>query len=290
MTIYISTSFAPLHSAVTDVLTSLAQCGITSVELGSTHCYEPDLVSRLKQFEIQYIVHNYFPPSAESFIVNIASTSTLIRTRSLRHAMDSISFCRQIGASLYTVHPGFMFDPSEESESTENYDFIFFKPRVDYTSEDYYNTCFDLFIDSARLLCRHAQREGVRLAVESQGSVLNANNLFLQHPDDFERLMTAFAPTELGINLNLGHLNLASQAFGFDREAFIRQISDYIAAFEISHNDGQKDDHGPLVKEGWYWKVIRDKRFTQVPKIFEGRNLSLQIIRAMVDWLIQETN
>lgn len=289
MTIYVSTTFARLHSPITEVLASLAERGITKVELGSIHCYEPELDIKLKQLDMQYLVHNYFPPPQDNFVSNIASLSDEIRTRSLEHSKSSISFCRKIGAPLYTFHPGFMTDPIGESHSTENYDFRFSEASSE-TLEEIYEICFRNFLASTRQLCQYAKDEGIALAIETQGSLSQSNQLFLQRPAEFQRLMEIFSPAEIGINLNIGHLNLAARAFDFDRFEFVNQIADYIVAMELSHNEGQKDDHAPLVAGAWYWDIICDSRFQHAFKIFEGRDLSVDTILEMVSLLEANTN
>ena len=63
---------------------------------------------------------------------------------------------------------------------------------------------------------------------------------------------------DIGINLNIGHLNLASKKFNFDKIKFINEISSFIVAFECSHNFGKNDDHLPLRKNSWYWKILNN--------------------------------
>ena len=54
--------------------------------------------------------------------------------------------------------------------------------------------------------------------------VLLKNMLIMQRPSEYKKLFNYFKPHELGINLNIGHLNLASNAFGFSKENFIKLI------------------------------------------------------------------
>jgi len=94
----------------------------------------------------------------------------------------------------------------------------------------------------------------------------------MQKPEEFQRLFKYFGPRDLGINLNIGHLNLASRAFNFSRLKFTDQIKPYIVAIELSHNNGKEDQHLPLRKNQWYWKIINDSNFSKVYKILEFRN------------------
>jgi len=43
----------------------------------------------------------------------------------------------------------------------------------------------------------------------------------------------------------------------------------------MSHNFRKKDDHLPLKKNAWYWKILNDNYFKNVFKILEVRNSSL---------------
>ena len=127
----------------------------------------------------------------------------------------------------------------------------------------------------------------MRVAFETQGSYSKKEHLLMQRPVEFERLLTQFSPEDLGINLNIGHLNLAANAFDFSRDTFVDRIFDYMVAMEISHNDGFEDQHLPLKTDGWYWDLIRDSRFENVFKILEFKNTPISEIKNNIQ-LIQE--
>ena len=115
------------------------------------------------------------------------------------------------------------------------------------------------------------------------------DHLLMQQPHEFEEFMTKYKVSDIGINLNIGHLNLAANAFEFDRYAFIDLIEEYIVALELSHNDGLEDQHQPLQADQWYWDVIHDIRFREVHKILEFRNTEIvEIVRNIQ--MIRENN
>ena len=124
MNVFISTTYASLDTPVTSVLSELLEHGVISVELGSTHCFEDNVIEKLKDSSFTYLVHNYFPPPVNPFVVNLASTNEEIRNRSIQHAKDCISAAAVLGARLYTYHPGFISDPIGRSTNIVNYDFI----------------------------------------------------------------------------------------------------------------------------------------------------------------------
>ena len=69
----------------------------------------------------------------------------------------------------------------------------------------------------------------------------------MQKPSEYIEFLNILKK-EISINLNLGHLNLASKAFKFSKNEFIKLIQSRIIAVEISHNNGKLDQHLPLKK------------------------------------------
>lgn len=70
----------------------------------------------------------------------------------------------------------------------------------------------------------------------------------MQKPNEYKELFKYFKPNDLGINLNIGHLNLASRAFKFSKFEFVKELNQYILVIELSHNNGIEDQHLPLKK------------------------------------------
>ena len=98
-----------------------------------------------------------------------------------------------------------------------------------------------------------------------------------------KKLFKFFTPNDLGINLNIGHLNLASKAFNFSKEKFVKMVKPYIVAFELSHNNGFEDQHLPLQKGKWYWSIINDPYFVKAYKILEFRNTNIKKITKVIN-------
>ena len=55
----------------------------------------------------------------------------------------------------------------------------------------------------------------------------------MQNLEDVEKFKQDYYPDDIGINLNIGHLNLAKK-YNFDEIEFYNSINDYIVAFECS--------------------------------------------------------
>lgn len=274
--VFASTTFAEMGSRATDVIDVMVTHGITRIEIGSIHAYEPDLAPRLAAVPAEFLVHNYFPPPPDPFVVNLASLDDRIRDRSLRHALDSLAFCAGIGAPIYTVHPGFLSDPSEtHAPSLRNYNFRF---EAVPAGNGQAKEAFRRFLAAVRVLGTQAGDLGVQLAVETQGSMSNPHQLLLQTPEEFEEFLAETADLPVGINLNLAHLRLASGAFGFDLGPVLKRLAPRAIAVEVSHHDGTVDEHRPLVDGAWYWSILEDPAWLHIPVILECRDTPIEAI------------
>ncbi len=273
MNLYVSTTFLEDGSTIEEALNLCQKHDITNLELGSNHCYSPEFESIVSSFDLNYLVHNYFPIPKESFVLNLASTDESILEKSIKHVQTAIDFCSEVGALLYTFHPGFLTDPKGPNQSSQNYDFQWddsIKNTINYSQ------AYESMLKGIDTCVDYARQKKVRIAIETEGSYKKKDHLLMQHPEEYTRLFKHFSPADLGINMNLGHLNLASKAFNFTETEFTDLISDYIVAMELSHNDGMEDQHLPLIEEAWYWPIILDPRFSSAYKIIEFRNTSIE--------------
>ena len=107
----------------------------------------------------------------------------------------------------------------------------------------------------------------------------------MQKPNEYKKLFKYFTPKNLGINLNIGHLNLAARAFKFSKVKFVEDIEDYIVAIELSHNNGIEDEHLPIKRKAWYWKILEKKILITIPKILEYRNCNISKIKQSIELL-----
>ena len=278
--IFVSTTFAKDNSKISDVLWICKKANISNIELGSNHIYENNFKEIIKQYNFRFIVHNYFPIPRKGFVVNIASSNKHIRNLSLRHIRKAINFCRETNSRLYSFHPGFIVDPIIASKSKKNYDFIW----KNKNSNKNYNLAFKNMLSSLKKIVNFAKRKRVKVAIETEGSIKKRNLLLMQKPEEYQELFKYFLPNDLGINLNIGHLNLASKAFNFSKLGFVKELKSYILAIELSHNNGLEDQHLPLKKNEWYLKIINDPDFSKIYKILEFRNTNIKKIKEVLNF------
>lgn len=272
--IFVSTTFAKDNTKLSDVISECYNAGINNVELGSNHCYEKTY-DFLNQFPLNYLIHNYFPIPKDSFVINIASFDSDIREKSLKHIFNAIDFCESINSKLYTFHPGFLTDPKGSNIVQDNYDFQWNDEKLDISN---YDKALNLMYGSLDEIIEYAITKKINIAIESEGAIAKKDHLLMQNPEEYANFINRYDNSEICINLNIGHLNLASRAFDFSPFEFVDLIENYIIAMELSHNNGVNDDHLPLEEDGWYWDIILDSRFDKAFKILEFRNTPINKI------------
>ena len=278
--LYVSTTFIKDGKKIKMALDILKSAGVENVEIGSSHAYESNY-NYIKNYKFNFLIHNYFPVPKKDFVINIASLSKKIRERSINQIKRSIEFYKKINAKIYTFHPGFIGDPLRANRNKKNYDFIWKKKNI----KDQYLLAYNQMILSLKKIVNFAKKKDVKIAIETEGSFKKRNFLLLQRPEEYKNLFKFFSPKDIGINLNIGHLNLASNAFSFSKSKFVDMLKPYIVAIELSHNNGIEDQHLPLKKNQWYWKIINDPDFSKVYKILEFRNTNIKNIKNVLKLL-----
>ena len=275
--LYVSTTFIKDGKKIKMALDILKSAGVENVEIGSSHAYESNY-NYIKNYKFNFLIHNYFPVPKKDFVINIASLSKKIRERSINQIKRSIEFYKKINAKIYTFHPGFIGDPLRANRNKKNYDFLWKKKNI----KDQYLLAYNQMILSLKKIVNFAKKKDVKIAIETEGSFKKRNFLLLQRPEEYKNLFKFFSPKDIGINLNIGHLNLASNAFSFSKSKFVDMIKPYIVAIELSHNNGIEDQHLPLKKNLWYWKIINDPDFSEMYKILEFRNTGIEKIKQVI--------
>lgn len=273
--IYASTTY--LTGTSTDLLVAvseLATIGLDGIEIGSTHAPRPwaQMAANIRElWSSPVVTHNYFPAAESELIVNLASGDEDIRTASIAHARHCLACAAEIGASVYTVHPGFLVEVLARAQAGgDNYDFRFSNERSPR------ERAFVRMLRALEKLAAEAQRLGVTLAVETEGSVTSADVLLLETPQELERLFA-----ELGgavqLNLNLAHTALAARHHGYDMGDFIARFASRFVLCELSHNDRVRDQHRPIPADSWVLDWL-PRLPAGLPLVLEFRDASLAAV------------
>lgn len=269
--LYIS-SLCSKKNKIANTVRELADFGFKNIELtGGTIFYgriEQDLVKLQEEYKLDYLIHNYFPPPEENFVINIASRKTEVKEKTLKLVKEALRLSRVFGKNLYTLHPGFLNELLPELSEG-----FFVKHGMAFNlKEDFYRT--------AELFSKEVIPKNFKIGIENLGlKTKNDKFSFLCDSDDIENFLAYFKNNEsVGILLDLGHLNVSARILRFDRDSFLDRIADNygekVFAFHLSGNDGCMDSHTVLPVDSWQIKYLIKYRkvFTGRPVVFEWHN------------------
>lgn len=279
--IYVSTTCIPGVQPLASRLAAYHRYGLHAVELGQGVTVDEESLARLPAMGGQFLVHNYFPPPAESFVLNLASKDERIRQQSLELVLEALAWTARLNAPFYSVHAGFITDPL--SFGTTSY--VFPMPDLPDEAEralQRYRATLETALERARQL-------GVGIIIENNNVTPELRGkLLLQSADEFLALFRDLPAPHLGIMLDTGHLNIAARTLGFDRLDFVDRLATYIRAFQISDNDGAADWGQPVRAGSWVLDVLRRPEFTGLPVVVEAHFETLDDLSAYVSWLRAE--
>lgn len=288
MTCYFSTgAFAALN--LREIVSISLEHGI-NVELGSEVAYEPGMLEEVRQAKskVSFLVHNYFPPQTQAFVLNLASDDMVIHQKSVEMCRKAIDICVEIGSPFYSVHAGFAFhitpgmlgNPVAQSTLDTTLQF----PR-----EKAYNN----FVGTVRDLSNYARRKNIQLLIENNvvtGELLKQGEqspLLLGDIWEISRFFADVDDLNVRLLLDAGHAKVTATALGVRPERFFDVLAPYIRALHLSENDGMRDKHARFNAKAWFSPFLKDYR--KLPMVIEVHSLSMdeileqrQILAAMV--------
>lgn len=242
------------------VLETALAAGITRIELSSglDRCgREEELVERyMGRFD--FLVHNYFPPPPEPFLLNLAASGAAAE-RSMAMARAAVDLSARCGAEFYSIHSGFTLDP-------EGWRFLGDSRQAGLRRMPLEEAKAN-FAANIRELNSYARSRGIRLAIENNAIAAFAltegrNETSLGATiEDMEEIFGA-AGADLCLLLDLGHALVNTKTVGLDIERLIRVFDERIIAVHVSTNDAAADSNsrvapGDRVLE--YVRALRDR-------------------------------
>jgi sugar phosphate isomerase/epimerase len=272
MPVYVSSSCLGGNKDIFEVLDTCAKAGLKNIELGSRHKFTGNLSpASFRRYGFNLICHHYFPPPRVPFIINLASQNKSVLKKSQEQVKRSIDFCASLGIKLFSMHAGFRADPDA---------MLVFQGKTAAPHE----RAMAMFIKSIEEISSYAEERNIRIAVEN--NVLAGYNLvdkqnpylLLCHPDEFDRFLSEIPSRNVGVLLDLGHLNVTAKSLDFDRNELVKRVKDRLMAIHVHENNGLLDEHNEITEASWCLNIVRD--FTGLPVVIESGNQSVdQVIR-----------
>ncbi len=262
MALYLSTG----AFAETDLSALIAECSTLGCGLEFTANFPPapDWPARItaaQQPAVPLLVHNYFPPPALPFVLNLAATEPAIRNASVGLARTAIDLSAAVGAPFYSVHSGFAMNLSADQLG---------RPEAQAAlSADHLidrGVALATFRESVTELARYAAARGLDLLLENnvvtptQSAAGRAETLLLTHPHECRDFLNDLAAPNVGLLLDVAHARVAGTALGFDPAEFFTVCAEHLRALHLSDNDGQRDSNQPFTGDAWFAPALRDLR------------------------------
>jgi sugar phosphate isomerase/epimerase len=275
VTVYISTG-AFRSTELTEIIQFSIDHGIDHIELSSGVAYQSNLLAPVReasQTQMTFLVHNYFPPPEAPFVLNLASSDTDTRQRSVDLCEKAIDLAAELEAPFYSVHSGFTFNVTPDMLGEPEA-----QREIPLSAHIPYEQAYTIFVENVINLTQYAKSKGLRLLIENNVispiylTEHNGNTLLMATADEIVRLMTDVNDTALGVLVDVGHVNVTANALGFRREDFVEELAPAIGAFHLSDNDGQKDQNLPFDQNAWFCPLLG--RFPGVPIVIEAYGLT----------------
>jgi sugar phosphate isomerase/epimerase len=249
--------------------------GIRNIELsGGEYMHPTALEELLTSFRekrgFSYLIHNYFPPAKDSFILNIAATDETLRKKSVNFAKTAMKFGVKQGAKMYTVHAGYRTD------LTLSKDGEVFQP-VNSRIVEVGDSLNQLKV-SIEELCSFAATKSMIFGIENLFPPKEGKNFsVLCTYEEIEIILKTFADYDnFGLLLDLGHAKISGHLLGFDPLAFAKKLNDNyrgrILGYHISDNDGCSDLHLLPPLNSWMVDYLLNFGKVGVPITIEARN------------------
>lgn len=263
--------------------TSMAEHGIRNIELSSGK-HDGDILKKLKRLKamnIEFNIHNYFPPPENPFVLNLATLDAKHNRECMIFAESAIKLAAELNTNRYSFHAGFLIDPkvTELGKKINN--------RKLYSREE----CISVFIENVKILSKEAEKIGVQLFIENNVLTKNTLRIFGENPflmvtaDECMHVMNELPNVSLLVDV--AHLKVSANTLNFDKNEFLKQCESRIGAYHISENDGTQDSNEKFDKNSWFWPYIKkDAKFYTI-EVYRESYETLSELYELTEWMIK---
>lgn len=250
-----------------------------NIELSGGSSYQcDDLLDSLMTYskdEFNFLIHGYFPPPKEHFLLNFADTSEMTR----EFISKSAEFTSKLCVPYYSTHAGFASDFTiDKNEHLVGGYNTFGMDGIAKNVEWFYETFPSLDLALENLYPNNK----------------DAECCFWMRPECIDEQMQKDG--RLNLLLDFGHMKISADYFSFDWvkacEFLMDKYSDRIKEIHVSENEGVKDEHFPVLEDSIQLCILKnfatEINLNGINVTLEARHASLDEIAKSYD-LIQTT-
>ncbi|MDD3296559.1 MAG: DUF692 family protein [Candidatus Omnitrophica bacterium] len=275
--IYISSSAASARR-INEAVKELIGLGIKNIEFSGNVLlhkgWAKEILSLKKTHGLSFLMHNYFPaPIEEVFVLNLASGRADIREKTFALISRAAKLMDILEVPLYSIHSGQHIDVLAQAND---------KFRLDESSVYDKTEALKVFYENLEYLMSEVFKKEQKFAVENffpfRFDKAKDYSLMSKPQEILDFITFSRKYENLGFLLDLGHLDIAARAFGFDAENFTRELvsgfRDKIFEIHLSGNNGLYDSHKVNLPESWQIKWLEEnyRHLKDIPVVFEWKS------------------
>lgn len=283
--IFISSNCSKKNN-IKEVVQELVDHGIKDIELsGGTNFYPSyldDLIELKAKHNLNYRLHNYFPPPEKHFVLNLASANESVLEQSRDMVMKSAEISKLFGSTKYGIHAGFRISPRVDELGK----------KISNTSLLPYEEALEKFSKEMNQLISYSAGKNVQLYLENNvfskansESFNNENPFFLTNSKEYFEMKKKI---NFSLLLDVAHLKVSCQTLGLNFADEFRTLikeSDYI---HISNNDGSSDSNNELAHSSDVYQLLKEadlKGKTFTVEVYDGVDAvsrTVEVIRGLI--------
>ena len=259
------------------------------VEISAPHVYQSvdALEIILRNFVedgFSLTLHNYFPAPAHPFVLNIATSDSLLRSQAVKLVDSALRLSIAAGSPLYGIHAGYLANATAQNDGMFSFD----------DNALSYNDALSRAITFVTEVASNFEKAGVRFIIENLFPSQHAKHSLFCSFDEITEFMNA-VPSSVGLLLDLGHLNISSNIMGFDKmlflDKFLESYHNRLFQVHLSDNQGLVDEHLSVQSGNWQLEALKkiqlnsglSSRSEPIVYCLEARNSELNDIRSSID-------
>lgn len=235
-----------------DAAIELVKSGCKNIEVSAgLYVENPESLLTLLKYECNLMLHNYFPPPLDSFVLNLSSDKPEILDRSISLAKAAIDISSNLSSKFYGVHSGFRINLGvEDLGRVKTRHQVVSKKKAQY-----------IFMKTVSELGKYAAKKNILLLLEN--NVLTKANLKLFGMNPFLMVEPVEIQStilnldcEVGLLLDLAHLKISSKTLEFSPQDATLYLNPFVTGYQASENNGLEDIGSIFDESAWFIKYL----------------------------------
>ena len=219
--------------------------------------------------KLNFLIHSYFPPPVNDFVLNFADISEQTRT----FITESMRYIKELDISYYSIHAGFKKDFKIKNEILEDGKGSFLLENI----KENINWFCDNYTE--------------KLALENLFPNGQNETCFASHIEEIVKLLEL--DKRVFLLLDLGHLKISSRFYKFNYleavNLLFNNYSDRILEIHLSENNGMEDNHYIIKSDSIQYVILQKFRKNIIDNninlVIEARGYSLESLSECYDLL-----